>query len=218
MKPKKVSLIISYFLVGLFVFNHLVFADTGSSAWINPIWQHVEKEKSLSAFKTPLAPGSSTLCTSYESFKSALNQRFANRSNTFAINLVYDFEFNNVEDIITTACDEIMEENGYTGGNIYSRYVSWSGYNGDVDITFTMEFWTTYEQEQQVTVRVEEIISEIITGLMNEEEKVKAIHDWVVLNVEYDQTLQKHSAYDALFADKETVCQGYTLLAILLLQ
>ena len=37
---------------------------------------------------------------------------------------------------------------------------------------------TTYAVEQEVTQRVAEIIADIITPDMNDEAKVKAIHDW----------------------------------------
>ena len=39
----------------------------------------------------------------------------------------------------------------------------------------------------------------------------KAIHDWVVHHVTYDQTYEKHSDYNAFF-DQSAVCQGYALL------
>jgi hypothetical protein len=40
---------------------------------------------------------------------------------------------------------------------------------------------------------------------------VKVIHDWVVARVDYDQSLQKYTAYEALTIGK-AVCQGYALL------
>lgn len=218
MQSNKLSITIMAFLFYLFCFNHVSYALSGSSEWINPIWQHISTEKTVSVYESLSTPQALVSCSSYESFKSFLKEKFENRSTSFSVNLNYNFEFNEVGNIIIMACDEINDEDGYIKGNIYSRLASWSGFNGDVDINFVMVYWTTYEQEQLVTSRVEEIIPQIIIASMNEEEKTKSIHDWIVLNVEYDQTLQKHSAYDALYGDKETVCQGYSLLTIRLLR
>ena len=214
MPINRLIIIISAVLIFMSSFNSLVFADEGSSTWVNPIWRHIPLEKSLVRFDASQPLKALTTCTSYESFKSELTQRLENRETAFIINLLYSFTWEEVGDIITDAFDEIFAADGYIQGNVYSRGYSWSGTDGNVEITFTITYWTTYAQEQAVTEEVEDIVSDIITGDMDEEEKVKAVHDWIVLNVAYDQTLQSHSAYDALFGDRETVCQGYTLLAI----
>ncbi|MEI0738921.1 transglutaminase domain-containing protein [Paenibacillus sp. JTLBN-2024] len=52
---------------------------------------------------------------------------------------------------------------------------------------------------------------------MNDHEKIKAIHDWIVLHLKYDETLQKYTAYDGL-SSGSTVCQGYSLLAYKMLK
>jgi transglutaminase-like putative cysteine protease len=43
------------------------------------------------------------------------------------------------------------------------------------------------------------------------------VHDWVIYNVEYDGAMQRYTAYDALFGEKTSVCQGYALLGFALL-
>ncbi|NJL60259.1 MAG: hypothetical protein HC887_12140 [Desulfobacteraceae bacterium] len=60
-------------------------------------------------------------------------------------------------------------------------------------------------------------MGEIITSGMNDEQKVKAVHDWVVKNVQYDTSLVRHSAYEGLYS-KTTVCQGYALLMFRMLK
>jgi len=67
-------------------------------------------------------------------------------------------------------------------------------------------------QTDYVNKKVTATLKTIITPGMNAHQKVKAIHDWIVLNVAYDESLQAYSAYEALTSGK-TVCQGYSLLA-----
>ncbi|RAN85873.1 transglutaminase, partial [Bacillus sp. SRB_28] len=52
---------------------------------------------------------------------------------------------------------------------------------------------------------------------MTDHEKVKVIHDWIVLNLSYDTSLKKYTAYDGLVTGS-TVCQGYSLLAYRMLE
>lgn len=219
MKVHKQITIFLIFMLSMLMLNQSAVAETiHSEKWINPIWRHFPPDHPFPVPEIGKTPRTSILCTSYEAFKDAVQQQCENRTESFAINLVYDFDLNEVKSIIIQAFDDIIDEDPYTGGNIYSRQYIWGGISGNADITFLVAYCTTYEQEQMVTTRVEEIIPQIIVQGMNEEEKVKAIHDWVVLNVEYDQTYQKHSAYDALYEEKETVCQGYTLLVIRMLR
>ena len=51
---------------------------------------------------------------------------------------------------------------------------------------------------------------------MNDFEKEKAVHDYVISHLAYDQSLVEHSAYGGL-TKGTTVCQGYALLTYRLL-
>ena len=193
-------------------------AEEGHSSWINPFWENLIDDIPLPPEGAPRPERTSQTCNSYTEFKEALKSELQDRNTSFSIRIVYNFAWSEVGSIIDRAFDEIKIEDGYTGGNVYGRNTGWSGGDGDTTITFSWTYVTTYAEEQEVTQKVAEIIADIITPTMNDEDKVKAIHDWVVLNVEYDQTTQRHSAHDALFGVKETVCQGYTLLVIRMLQ
>lgn len=49
---------------------------------------------------------------------------------------------------------------------------------------------------------------------MNDYEKVKALHDWIIENIEYDQNMQnvnRYNIYGALI-DRKVVCEGYAKL------
>jgi hypothetical protein len=90
------------------------------------------------------------------------------------------------------------------------------GYNATfkgntADITFRFTYWESQSQTNEVKKRVAQTLKKILTSDMNDHQKEKAIHDWIVTNVAYDKSLVSHSAYDGLI-NGQTVCQGYALL------
>lgn len=103
--------------------------------------------------------------------------------------------------------------------------VSLAAYGRDVTIsggenpTITVELsYTSYdEQAAYVDQRTNEILAQIITPGMSDYDKVKAVHDWIVLNMEYDLTLKNSFPYEALTTGK-VVCYGYALLTYQMLE
>jgi transglutaminase/protease-like cytokinesis protein 3 len=90
------------------------------------------------------------------------------------------------------------------------------GYNATIEgntaaITFRFTYWETLSQTNEVKKRVAQTLNQILTPDMNDHQKEKAIHDWIVTHVAYDKRLVSHSAYDGLI-NGQTVCQGYALL------
>ncbi|PWV97330.1 transglutaminase superfamily protein [Paenibacillus cellulosilyticus] len=79
------------------------------------------------------------------------------------------------------------------------------------DIDLRIRYRETAEQTAEVNRITDRALRNIINDQMNDHEKVKAIHDWVVARVDYDQALQKYTAYEALTTGR-AVCQGYALL------
>lgn len=155
-------------------------------------------------------------CHSYEELKTALHEKFENRVTSFSLHIVYNFLFSDINNILQQAFEEIKAQDDYLAFSYRSMNVKCSGYDGDVTANYTMEYRTTYRQEESISQRVTEILDQIITNSMNDEEKEKAIHDWIVLNVQYDTARNNYSAYDALFYGK-AVCQGYSLLTFKML-
>ncbi|OPA73869.1 hypothetical protein BVG16_25855 [Paenibacillus selenitireducens] len=84
-------------------------------------------------------------------------------------------------------------------------------------ITIYMEYRENTEQTAYVTRTVKSVLPTIIKPTMNAHEKVKAIHDWVVLHLAYDTTLKNDTAYQGL-TEGTTVCQGYALLTYKMLK
>ncbi|MCD9020276.1 transglutaminase domain-containing protein [Cohnella silvisoli] len=78
-------------------------------------------------------------------------------------------------------------------------------------ITFRFTYWETLTQTNEVKKRVTQTLSQVLTSGMNDHQKEKTIHDWIVTHIAYDKRLVSHSAYDGLINGR-TVCQGYALL------
>ncbi|TFE25533.1 transglutaminase domain-containing protein [Cohnella luojiensis] len=91
----------------------------------------------------------------------------------------------------------------------YGYRSTMSGNKAKIDFSFT--YWETLPQTNEVKKRVAQVLGKILTKGMNDHQKVKAIHDWIVTNIAYDTRLISHSAYDGISKGK-TVCQGYALL------
>ncbi|WP_139108629.1 transglutaminase domain-containing protein [Caryophanon latum] len=102
--------------------------------------------------------------------------------------------------------------NDYIHGTLSTwRYT----YSSAGDVTLTLTYVGTIEQEQFVTKRVKEIASELtIDPNMTDFDKVKAVNDYIVTNVAYsrDTTTTPHHMY-ALLTEQKAVCQAYALLA-----
>ncbi len=91
-------------------------------------------------------------------------------------------------------------------------------------ITLTPEYYTDPEQEEKVTRRTDEIIESLKLGAKTDEQKVRAVYDYIYDNVEYDRIHRKNehyhlksTAYAALF-NGCAVCQGYAVLTYRLMR
>lgn len=100
----------------------------------------------------------------------------------------------------------------------YKKYYSETTYKNEdgvykLTITYTMEYYTTYEQEQAVDAAVASAISSMSLSGKSDYEKVCVIHDYILKNVTYDasDSAISHSCYGALINGK-AVCQGYVVL------
>jgi len=194
-----------------------VFADEGSVSWINPIYAHIDpalippKSSSNQTRSTP------NICLSYEDVVTLMRDNFVLRNGSFDFVMEWEFLFDEASNILGEAVDKIKTEDDYLRNHMINWGASLSGYDGYVIVGNSATYWTNYEQEQNVNTRVSEILSTILTDGLNDEQKEREIHDWIVKNVEYDQTKNNYSAYAALFLG-QTVCQGYSTLTYKMLK
>ena len=99
--------------------------------------------------------------------------------------------------------DYLMFSYYYSNATGYSYYDKYT-YN------ISVVYWSTAAQEEQVNLKINSILNELNIWNGSEYEKIKAVYDYIIKHVTYDDTLQKHSAYNAL-VENNAVCQGYVL-------
>ncbi|NHN29296.1 Ig-like domain-containing protein [Paenibacillus agricola] len=170
---------------------------TGSSLLTGALWANTAYAESESA-------------ATLTEFQTKLEAAMQTRPATYSINYTAGaFTKKNMNAIL----DAIYDNDDYLhySTKTYGYTMTSDKLSATVDLSFT--YWETTEQSEAVTAKVKEILPQIITEGMNDFQKQKAIHDWIVANLTYDTTLAQHSAYAGLFDNQKTVCQGYALLA-----
>ncbi len=137
----------------------------------------------------------------------SLRDQIAGRNTAFTVHFT-GYSYDQAKIITENSLAEVFSSDDYLRFTHkgYKLNYRWNGNDLWVDFTFVYDL--TPAQEAEVTNRVNQILATLISSGMNDEEKAKKIHDWVVLNVAYDTSLARHSIYDALF-DGLAVCEGY---------
>ena len=184
---------------------------SGSQEFVNT---NLPKGAKISSTKTVQAPvfqfSSNASIYSLSDLENIIKSSMNNRSTSFSI--IYKGDTSNLKSNITNIINDILSQDDYLNYS-YSGYgFNYSGYENDVTINFSFEYLTTKAQEDFVDSKVSSILGQIINASMSSDQKEKSIHDYIVKNVQYDTSLTRYSAYNALNEGK-TVCQGYALLA-----
>ncbi|WP_059049044.1 transglutaminase domain-containing protein [Paenibacillus senegalimassiliensis] len=153
--------------------------------------------------------------TTVEQMKSKLSEGLKARQTT--ITFRYKGVTQELDSKLISAVEGALNADPYTK-YIVDRYsYSWRGTSSSAKITLKIEYRETAEQTAYVQQRVKQILQKIIQPGMDTHQKIKVIHDFVVLNLKYDTDLQKYTAYEGLRTG-EAVCQGYALLTYQLLR
>ncbi|EOV9526002.1 MULTISPECIES: transglutaminase domain-containing protein [Bacillus cereus group] len=153
-----------------------------------------------------------------EDFKRELKQKINNQEEN--ITLKYNTKESDARSVMNMLYQEynkIVDADEYIKYNIASTRYSIRGLPGNYTFTLHISYRESKEQTQYVKAQAKAIVNTIIKAGMDEHEKVKAIHDYVVKHVSYDTSYQAYTAYEAL-ANRSAVCQGYTLLTYQLMQ
>ncbi|WP_158629969.1 transglutaminase domain-containing protein [Cohnella sp. AR92] len=146
---------------------------------------------------------------------SVIQQKLSARSTSFTVQVAGSASAS--VKTVDQAFSSAMKLDDYVNYTIKSYSYSSKSNGKTATVNIKVNYWESASQSAYVTKRSQEIRAAIIKPGMNAHQKVKAVHDWILLNVAYDRTLQKHSAYDAL-AKGTAVCQGYASLAYRLLK
>lgn len=145
-----------------------------------------------------------------------LFEAIENREEVFKVTYLGNTE--NIMAEVRTARDNAVKRDPYEEGCIaLISGFKVSKVDNRADISFTgFKYYTTKAQENYVDAEVVRIAQSIVEASMSDLAKVKAIHKYIIGQVEYDESLVGYTAYSALSAGK-TVCNGYVQLAYRLL-
>lgn len=134
---------------------------------------------------------------------------FKERSERFSVS--YTGDKKKLSENMTSIIRDALRHDDYSAYILESYIYTIRSWGNKSTITVEARYRETLEQTAEVDRVIDEALAEILRPDMNDHEKVKAIHDWVVTHVEYDQSLNYYTAYNAVSLGK-AVCQGYTLL------
>lgn len=134
-----------------------------------------------------------------------------------SVTFKYKGDVKNFEPLLDKALTTALDQDSYMRYIIDRYNYSWRGSSAQVRVTVTFTYRETAAQTAYVSKRIKQVAATIFKPGMNDHEKVKAAHDWVVTDLKYDLSLQKYTAYEGLTTG-EAVCQGYSLLTYKLLE
>lgn len=176
--------------------------------WTSPTSKDL---KEISNSKTQNLLTTSFDVTSSSDLTSRIQYILNNRLTDVNLHIIYSFD----ADQLKSQLQDLLETNPPVDEYVYSSITYWhysgSGYDADYNMSIQLNYVETKAQADAVETKVRQILSQIIKTGMSDLDKEKAIHDYIVSTVAYDESLTDHSDYGALF-NHTTVCQGYALL------
>ena len=125
----------------------------------------------------------------------------------------YTGSLDNIEEVLKTMVDKDI----YIKSNISEVHWSISGTRAISNINVKVIYILALEQRIEADKIIDGILGDIIKPYMNDHEKAKAVHDYIVLNGKYDTNKIYYSDYD-LLTKGTSVCNGYALLTYNMLQ
>lgn len=160
-------------------------------------------------------PGKTYFAANRDELKKILIEGIENRETNFIVR--YAGSDATAYQPFRSIMEELRSEEGYLFYSVRSCLCSLSRDSHYNLLTFVFRYWSTKEQEEYVDKEIDRILAKIIKPGMSVTARIKAIHDYIVSNIAYDETLVEHSAYAGL-AKGTTVCQGYAMLAYKMLK
>jgi transglutaminase/protease-like cytokinesis protein 3 len=138
----------------------------------------------------------------------AIAEHLLKQESSFSLSIANSVQLKQLDTLLKTAINQNDYIHYIVGGYSYSAKQSIST---EIQATFSITYLENKAQTIYVTTQVQKILKEIIKPTMNDLQKEKAIHDYIVSHIAYDTSLVNYSAYAALTKGK-TVCQGFALL------
>lgn len=149
--------------------------------------------------------GADLNASNFNELENILLEQMSNYNQDFKIR--YTGSLDNIEEILKGS----INKDPYINSNVKSMGWEITGTAKITNIDFDVDYIITSSKRAEADKQIKTILSEIIRPYMNDHEKVKAVHDYIVLNSKYDETMQLYSDYD-LLTQGTSVCNGYALL------
>lgn len=227
--------VVSFLMAALMMITLLpttVFAGSTLSVQyseVNPIYADVVSTAELLR-QAPVyhshGDGEVTYLVNSDEIAAAIRQELVERNAQFTVHIKADREL--VQEDISALFEAALEETGTPDEGDYLRF-QYAGYSAGMsgstdgesyryDLTYTVTYYTTAQQEQTVTERVREILADL-----NVEQNSGVVNTWNIYRYitghttyDYDNLNDasyklKYTAYAALI-DGTSVCQGYAVL------
>ncbi|WP_029192338.1 transglutaminase domain-containing protein [Paenibacillus harenae] len=150
-----------------------------------------------------------------EQLELAIAKEFQVRSERFSVSYTGDKQ--QLSEKLTDVIRAALTHDDYSAYILDSYIYTIRSWGNKSTISIEARYRETKEQSAVVDTKVAEALAAVLEPGMNRHEKIKAIHDWIVTRVEYDQSLSHYTAYDAVTLG-EAVCQGYALLGFKMLK
>ena len=164
-------------------------------------------------------PREEATCQTLEEAAAHLREKMIVREGTVVINMpskvLLGYNFNTFFNAVFEAAFEYSDACSGQEGDALRWATKTRGIDGtspdnqNYRLVFTITYHSTAAQEEELTAAVNAALSELNLDGKSDYEKVRAIHDYICDHVDYDYSLKKYSAYDALCTGT-AVCQGYS--------
>ena len=161
------------------------------------------------------------LANEEEDFDQTLYTKVKQHLNNYEtkFNVEYKGNTKDIERHLQAIMEKVREEDTYVYENITKWKATYTYTKNKAKIEFTIDYLTTAMQENYVTKEIKRIAKDIVTLGMTNIEKVKAVHDYVILNTKYStETIASQYTTYSLLTEGKAVCQGYALFMYRMLQ
>ncbi len=149
--------------------------------------------------------GDDLTASNFNELENVLLEQMSRYNQDFEI--TYTGSLDNIEEILKCS----VNKDPYINSNVKSMGWKITGTSKVSNIDFDVNYIITSSKRAEADKKIKSILTDIISPYMNDHEKVKAVHDYIVLNSKYDKTMQLYSDYD-LLTQGTSVCNGYALL------
>ena len=200
--------------------------ENATSWQVNPLYDGLVDPQRQTIHSATNVFGSTDAYMTEEEASSHLRQKMLDRENLIEIHMTIDADA--LDGLAERILQSAVAHSGQPTEGDYLRwhYGAWgTAVNGTqngntcyLTLTYQFNFYTTLEQEMEVTEKLQEVLDELDLYEATDYEKIRGIYDYICTHVTYDyENLEnfdytlKYTAYAALM-NGTAVCQGYATL------